>query len=503
MKKLKQILLSLITNPLLLIAYGFFSNKLAEICKYGRRNYNLQILIFLTIFFLLAISITSIKIIKHNNADSGKLKKSKSWKYISISLIIAITSFYGYNIYKSSVNFGGKLSWLILRAKTERSVKFEHNNIYKHGVAGIFNDINGKYTLPDKLYIHNKFQLKFKSDGTITDLYAFVYGKNENGEDESYLITYDKDINKANKMTIRLSSFVNADYNDDKLLDPLVETVKAININKSYLQNNESVYGLVYSGKRNWGYDTTGLINIYEDGSELKLEDIYNMYLEEFNGEITGYSVSMYVPNKEEITPFRYNLINDSEWSLSQNIIPGGSIGQEEMEKPDVFHSPKKSNEKEEFYLSDKIGYRLNPVDVALGSTFYELLKTNDSGLTWQNINENPFGNPVGTIYGIKFMNENLGFIVTVNKSGDSATLYRSEDGGKTFEIIDFNQDKEELEGNFTTSVFDFPTLPYKENDVLKMLVGQGQDGDYNGNNTVLYESKDNGKTWTRSKSTT
>ena len=74
MKKLKQILLSLITNPLLLIAYGFFSNKLAEICKYGRRNYNLQILIFLTIFFLLAISITSIKIIKHNNADSGKLK---------------------------------------------------------------------------------------------------------------------------------------------------------------------------------------------------------------------------------------------------------------------------------------------------------------------------------------------------------------------------------------------------------------------------------------------
>ena len=38
MKKLKQILLSLITNPLLLIAYGFFSNKLAEICKYGRRK---------------------------------------------------------------------------------------------------------------------------------------------------------------------------------------------------------------------------------------------------------------------------------------------------------------------------------------------------------------------------------------------------------------------------------------------------------------------------------
>lgn len=498
MNKLKQILVSLITNPILLIAYGFFFYKLAEICKYGRRNYNLQILILLTIFFILAIIITSIKIIKNNNNDTRKLLTSKAWKYTSIVLIITVTSFYGYNIYKSSVNFGGKLSGLILRAKTERSVEFEHNNFYKYGVAGIFNDINEKYPLPKKLYISNEFQLKFNSGGKITDLYAFVYGKNKNGEEKSYLITYN---NKSNKMILILDGKANGDYDEDKLLDPLVETVRAINIKKSYLQNNEREYGLLYSGKRSWKYDTAGLINIYEDGYERKLENIYNMYLEEFSGKITGYSVSLYVPNKkEEITPFRYNLVNNTDWSKSQNILPRENPNKEE-EKPDEFNNPNKSS-KEEFYLSDKIGYKLNPVDAALGSIFYELIKTTDGGVTWEKINENPFGDAAGSIYGINFINEDLGFIVTANKSGDSATLYRSENGGKTFSIVEFNQEEEELEGNLTTSIFDFPTVPYKEGKVLKMIVGQGQDGDYKGDKAVLYESKDNGKTWMKSKST-
>ncbi|MDO7203602.1 hypothetical protein Q5M85_04605 [Paraclostridium bifermentans] len=55
---------------------------------------------------------------------------------------MTITSFYGVKIYKSSVNYGGKLSWVIERLKSERKVKFENNNIYEDGVGGIFKDIN-------------------------------------------------------------------------------------------------------------------------------------------------------------------------------------------------------------------------------------------------------------------------------------------------------------------------------------------------------------------------
>ena len=35
--------------------------------------------------------------------------------------------------------------------------------------------------------------------------------------------------------------------------------------------------------------------------------------------------------------------------------------------------------------------------------------------------------------------------------------------------------------------------MPYEENGVLNVLVGQGSDGDYNGNSSALYQSKDNG----------
>ncbi|MDU6792288.1 MAG: hypothetical protein E6427_06190 [Anaerococcus sp.] len=38
--------------------------------------------------------------------------------------------------------------------------------------------------------------------------------------------------------------------------------------------------------------------------------------------------------------------------------------------------------------------------------------------------------------------------------------------------------------------------MPYEENGVLNVLVGQGSDGDYNGNSSALYQSKDNGITW-------
>ena len=44
---------------------------------------------------------------------------------------------------------------------------------------------------------------------------------------------------------------------------------------------------------------------------------------------------------------------------------------------------------------------------------------------------------------------------------------------------------------------FDFPEMPYKESDSLFIQVNQGQDGDYNGGSKGLYQSKDNGETWT------
>ena len=38
--------------------------------------------------------------------------------------------------------------------------------------------------------------------------------------------------------------------------------------------------------------------------------------------------------------------------------------------------------------------------------------------------------------------------------------------------------------------------MPYEQDGTINMLVGQGADGDYNGNSKVLYQSKDQGITW-------
>ncbi len=273
---------------------------------YGRVNNTIYILLGCILFFISIIIFIIIKTIKNKDYSPRELIKLKSWKYISIIIIIAITSIYGMKIYESATNYRGKLSWVIERLKNERSVEFEHNNIYKYGVEGIFQDINKKYTLPNKLYMSNVFELEFNSDGTITSLYTFVYGKNNDGEDKTYLITYDK--SKSKDITLRLNGYANFDYNDDKLIEPLIETVNAIPFEKTTSKFNEDKYGLVYYGKRNWGYNTDGIINISEKGREY--------YFGEVNIETIGYTVSIFVPGKEQdIIPDRYNLICDSKWS--------------------------------------------------------------------------------------------------------------------------------------------------------------------------------------------
>ncbi|MEH7512568.1 glycosyl hydrolase [Gottfriedia acidiceleris] len=474
-EKVKRILISLITNPIFLIGYWVFALKLASICKYGSIDKNLPILLVSVALLILVIVFTIIKIIK---SKPNKLTDLKAWKIISIILFVAITLFYGANIYKSATNFGGKLAWYIERLKNQRSIKFQHSNIYQYGVEGIFEDINNKHTLPKKLYMENNFSLKFNSDGTITSLDTFVYGKNDNGKEESFLITYDK--NKSENITVYLHGYALPNYNDDKLLEPLIETANVIPIKKAVSKWNENQYGLIYYGKRNWGYNTNGIINIDKDGREYSPETASN--------EIVGYTVSLFVPGMDKvITPARYNLIGDPNWSKPSTT-------------PNQATSVEKKNEltntKEQFFLSKEVGYKLNVADKALGSTFYSLSKTTDGGNTWTVINDDPYSGTVGGASGIVFLDDKLGFLGAVNPSGNEGVLYRTDDGGKIFKKVNYTLHEVKLNNGQIIKPFDTPSLPFKMGVVLNMLVGQGSDGDYNGNSSELYQSEDKGQTW-------
>ncbi|MBS4192299.1 glycosyl hydrolase [Bacillus sp. FJAT-49705] len=474
-KNIKTILRSLLTNPILIIGYWIFCYELASLCRYGRINNNIYILLLCIVFLISIIAFTTIRIIKDREYGS---KKSNTWQYISIIIILAITLFYGVEIYKSATNYGGKLAWTIERLKNERSVKFEHNNIYEYGVEGIFEDINKEYTLPKKLYMASDFKLTFNSDGTITSFDTFVYGKNTDGKEESYLITYDK--NKSQDITLWLNGYAGSDYDDDKLVEPLIKTVNAIPVQQTVSKWNESKYGLVYYGKRNWGYNTEGIININEEGKEV--------HLEEATSEIIGYTVSIFVPGKEkEMIPARYNLIGDPSWSKS-NTTPNQDSSKEKQQEL--------TNNNEQFFLSKEVGYQLNFTDKALGSTFYSLSKTVDGGETWEVINEDPFIGGIGSVSGITFINDKLGFIGAIRPSGTNGELYRTDDGGISFKKVNYTPHEVKLNSGQSISPFDSPGMPYEKDGVFNMLVGQGSDGDYNGNSSALYQSKDNGETW-------
>lgn len=147
------------------------------------------------------------------------------------------------------------------------------------------------------------------------------------------------------------------------------------------------------------------------------------------------------------------------------------------------------------FYLTDKTAYRLVVVDAAAGSRFYALEKAED-GTNWKRINEDPYNGNTGGVSGLTFLDEKLGFIALSHNGGSEGELYRTEDGGKTFSQVKFPDRKVKLPDGEEYNPFDTPEVPYKEGKVLKVKVGQGADGDYNGGIKAVYTSKDNGETW-------
>lgn len=481
--KLKRIIMGFITNPVILIVYWIFCYELTTLCMYGRFNNNMNILIACVVFFITMIAIYIIRARK-NKESRFKLVNSKTWKCISLIIIIILTVFYGAKIYKSGIKYNGKLSWVIQRWQTERNIKFKKNNIYEYGVNGVFEDINKRYELPEKLYMADDLSVKFDKDGTITHFETFVYGKDKGGKEKSYLISYDK--NKSKDIKLILDGFVNATYSNDKLLDPLFETVNCISIKDTVSKWNASEFGLLYKGKRNWESNREGIVLINKNGNEVPVELA--------GDKLVGYTVSIYVPGREEeITPVRYNLLTDSYWFKFQNTETEDALNKSKNELDLVTGN---SNSKDEFYLKDGVRYKLNVDDKATGSFFYSLHQTTDGGNKWTVLNDNPFNGPTGEASGMYFIDETIGFIGISRDGGSTGELYRTDDGGKSFNKIEFENKEVTLDNGASISPFDTPGVPYEKDGGLYLNVGQGADGDYNGNSSLLYSSKDKGKTW-------
>ncbi|GKX67548.1 WD40/YVTN/BNR-like repeat-containing protein [Inconstantimicrobium mannanitabidum] len=552
MKKYKRIIkkrlfLSIITSPIVILVYGISMYELYTLCKFGKMQNNIKILFICMLFFLACIIFFIVKaiIIKKTTPDSQKIienyevdnsginiqegeqsrvefqdiksfkvnkkysfivlsnkailildTKNKTseeiglmretlktnveyhgiykevWTYVAIILIVFISLFYGGKIYKSAINYNGKLSWVLGDLKNKKTLKFEHNNIYEQGIEGIFTDINKEITMPKDLYISDNFTLNFDSNGIITSFDTYLYGKNDKGKLQSYLITYNRE--KSADITVILNGYVNAKYNEDKRLKPLIDTVKVISVKQTVSKWHENKYGILYYGMRSFGNNTDGIVYVNSNGTTKPATKA--------SEEIKGYAVSVFVPGKENTDiPVRYILSESLE-----NIRP--------KEFKDV--SKKSSDNANEFYISNKVGYRLDVAASAAGSKSYSLNKTSDGGITWNAINDDPFCGSTGEASGISFLNDKLGFICISRNGGKEGMLYRTEDGGLSYKKVDFPKIDVKLDNGQKSDPFDLPEIPNEKDGKLNVLIGQGLDGDYNGACKALYQSKDQGRTW-------
>ncbi len=145
-------------------------------------------------------------------------------------------------------------------------------------------------------------------------------------------------------------------------------------------------------------------------------------------------------------------------------------------------------------FVNTNVGFMLEFKDVAMGIAFGDIKKTNDGGKTWQVV-FNGIGNSDDKVFSrgskIKFFDENLGFLTMPDGNGYTCELYITKDGGVTFTRMNVQQTEED------SNIYNYYELPEKEDDgILSLEVGQGSDGDYEGGNSKIFISSDNGNTW-------
>lgn len=145
------------------------------------------------------------------------------------------------------------------------------------------------------------------------------------------------------------------------------------------------------------------------------------------------------------------------------------------------------------------VRYRAVVLDAALGSRWYGILKSSDGGESWEVWSRDPFDS-TGMGIELTFLSEDYGFAALMHNGGDSADLYVTEDGGKSYQAVAMQQYTVALDDGYTYAPYDYPQMPYEENGIIYVLCGQGADGDYDGGDAAglaLYQSTDGGHTFT------
>jgi len=146
------------------------------------------------------------------------------------------------------------------------------------------------------------------------------------------------------------------------------------------------------------------------------------------------------------------------------------------------------------------VEYRMVAVDRVLGSNFYVLIAAIDQGKTGTIVNPDPYNGSAGEARWITFLDENLGYSCLAHGAGSFGNLYRTEDGGCSWVLIDYPSVDVKLSDGTLYNPFVMPEKVYEEDGIFYMEVGQGADGDHYDTELGfchgLYRSNDRGLQW-------
>ena len=489
MKNKSKLFLSMLVNPLFIIVYGIAWRELFLLCQYGYLQRNIPILFCCGLFFLIWLIWFIIRCIRKKKFDINEKYRRfyNVWICVALVIIVSITGIFGYRVYESGKKGQGYLGSKLDELKYTKKITYKNKNkIYKDGLIVIIDNIAKKVDLPKDIYI-GSLDITFEKDGTITSFSGSLYDKKE--KDKITLFDYSKSL--SDKIEIHLDNYGNTEPEKDYKFSELNKLLNTIPIKNDVERwSGEEEYGIIYRGERNWEYDESGIVYIDANGNVREATKALS--------EIKGKTISVYVPNKEDtITPRRYNLVNNIKCIEAEDYIGTSVESEEDTENTLKIGELEVEEDGSILYkFNENIEYRLEVTDASLGSRSYALYKK-DSGKEnlWTEINSCPFKMAMGQAASITFINEDLGFLVLSYSGGISGKLFRTEDGGKSYEEIEVKSETREFMGSQYTP-FDFPERIYEKDGYLYMKVGQGSDGDYNGNSMGLYKSKDKGKTW-------
>lgn len=472
---------TILLNPVFLGLYFIGMRQLYDLCLFGGVRRKLPLIAACGFAGVLWVVVWTIIWFLRKKKEQ---KKAPGKRTVFIFLLCAevliaaaVTGYYGVGIVQSAEKYTGKLSWKLDEWKNSKKISLKHDNLFEDGIEGIFTDIEEKIDLPEDLYTSNQFSVVFDADGTISEIYSLMYGRDEKGKSHTYLLDYQR--NQSDKMTVWIDDG-GGDYGEEKKLEPMRELFPMMEID-SILELWEESYAaqsfrILYMGYRSFA-ESTGLVALNYDGSTANAQSCVND-----KGEYEGYEISLFVPNREEILPIRFMNnwdkleIREEEPEISYEI----GVSVKEQSDGNVY-----------FFINEQKGWRLVVKDAALGSRWYGLEVTEDGGNTWQNLNGDPFAGSAGVAEGIQFFDESFGFLLMGGASESHAELYVTRDGGVSLEEVKLP--KEKITDDIADlDEYDYTTMPVKEGETLKaeLRLEKYDCG------RALFESYDDGITW-------